>query len=59
MPIKFKDKRVKTSITLDKMVHDAVRKLAENDERSLSKYIEILIKNHIENVQKGKQTEIK
>ena len=53
------EKKIKTSITIDKLVHNTLNKLAKKDGRSLSNYIERLAVEHIENVQKGKQTEIK
>ena len=37
----------KVSITLDEDIVQKIRELAENDERSFSQYINMVLKNHI------------
>ena len=59
MTLFSKNKKTRTSITIDSLIHNTLKSLAEKDGRSLSNYIEIMAKTHIENVQKGKQTQIK
>ena len=45
----MKPLKEKISITIDSDVLDALRILAENDDRSLSQYINIILKAHISN----------
>ena len=54
-----KSKKVRTSITIDSLLLDAIRKVASDDNRPLSNYLETLIKKHLEELQKGKQKTIK
>jgi hypothetical protein len=54
-----KNKKKRTSIAIDFMVIDAIRKMANKQNRSLSNYIEVLLQKHLEEIQKGKQKEIK
>lgn len=44
----MKPLKEKVSITLDTPVLDAVRQLAEYDDRSLSSYINLVLKEHLE-----------
>ena len=39
----------KISITIDSNIIEGIRKEAENDDRSLSQYINIILKEHIKN----------
>lgn len=43
----MKPLKVKLSITLDEDVAEAIRQLAEDDDRAVSQYINIILKNHI------------
>ena len=43
----MKPLKEKVSITLDEDIVQKIRELAENDERSFSKYINMVLKNHI------------
>lgn len=43
----MKPLKVKLSITLDEDVANAVRQLAEKDDRSLSQYINLILKAHL------------
>ncbi len=45
----MKPLKEKISITIDEDVLKQLRILAENDDRSLSQYINIILKQHIEN----------
>ena len=42
-----KERKKKINITLDADILEKVRKLAENDDRSFSQYINRLLRNHI------------
>ena len=42
-----KEKQISVSVVLDKQVYNELKTLANNDQRSLSKYIAILKQNHI------------
>lgn len=44
----MKPLKEKISITIDEDLLKEIRKLAENDDRSLSQYINIVLKQHIE-----------
>ncbi|MCI8586288.1 MAG: ribbon-helix-helix protein, CopG family [Lachnospiraceae bacterium] len=39
--------KVKVSISLDEDVIARIKKMAENDDRSFSQYINLVLKNHI------------
>ena len=43
----MKPLKSKVSITLDDCVIDKIKALAEEDERSFSQYINLVLKNHI------------
>ena len=43
----MKPLKEKVSITLDEDLVQKIRELAENDERSFSQYINMVLKNHI------------
>lgn len=43
----MKELKEKVSITLDTNVVSAIKNLAENDERSFSQYINLILKNHL------------
>lgn len=49
----MKPLKLKVSITLDAEVIDAVKELAEQDDRSFSQYINLVLKEHLMN--KGKE----
>ena len=42
-----KEKKAAITVVLDNKLYDELKKLAENDQRSISKYVSILIQNHI------------
>lgn len=44
----MKPLKIRTSITLDEDVYEKVKVLAENDDRSLSSYINLLLREHVE-----------
>lgn len=46
----MKPLKSKISITLDEDVIAKLKKLAENDERSLSQYINLILKKHLKEV---------
>ena len=48
----MKPLKEKISITIDGDLLEKLRKNAENDERSLSQYINIILKQHIKNIEK-------
>lgn len=43
----MKPLKVKLSITLDEDVAESIRRLAEEDDRSVSQYINLILKNHL------------
>ena len=45
----MKPLKEKISITIDSDILEELRMLAENDDRSLSQYINIILKTHIKN----------
>lgn len=48
----MKPLKEKISITIDSDLLEKIREEAENDDRSLSQYINIILKNHIKNQEK-------
>ena len=44
----------KVSITLDADVIDKIKELAEEDDRSFSQYINLVLREHIKNLDKSK-----
>lgn len=48
----MKPKKNRISITIDYDIIDKIREISENDDRSLSQYINIVLKNHIAELQK-------
>jgi hypothetical protein len=42
----------KISITIDSDILERIKKEAENDDRSLSQYINLVLKHHIQNMDK-------
>lgn len=46
----MKPLKVKVSMTIDSDILEKLRKLAENDDRSLSQYVNLVLKQHVENV---------
>ncbi|MBQ3091818.1 MAG: toxin-antitoxin system protein [Clostridia bacterium] len=48
----MKELKQKISITLDPSVIEKLRLLAEIEDRSLSQYINLVLKNHIEHTEK-------
>ena len=43
----LKPLKVKISITLDEDIIEKIKTLAENDDRSLSQYINLVLRNHV------------
>ena len=48
----MKPLKEKISITVDADILVKIREIAENDDRSLSQYINLILKRHIENTEK-------
>lgn len=48
----MKPLKAKVSITLDSEIIEAIRDLAEQDDRSFSQYINIVLKEHLRKQQK-------
>lgn len=46
----MKPLKEKISITIDSDILEKLREYAENDERSLSQYINLVLKKHLENI---------
>ena len=55
----LKPLKEKISITIDSDIIETLRKLAEKDDRSLSQYINIILKSYIANESAKKKTNIK
>ena len=51
----MKPLKQKISITIDSDILEKVRELAEYDDRSLSQYINIVLKKHLEELEKKGQ----
>ena len=51
----MKPLKEKISITLDNELIEKIKQAAENDDRSVSQYINIVLKNHILELEKSKQ----
>lgn len=52
----MKPLKTKISITLDDTILEKVKDLAEQDDRSLSSYINLLLKDHLEQLEQQKQS---
>lgn len=50
----MKPLKTKISITLDYTIHEKVKELAEYDDRSVSSYINLVLREHLEKLEKGK-----
>lgn len=50
----MKPLKEKISITIDSDILEKLREYAENDDRSLSQYINLVLKKHLENIGKKK-----
>lgn len=50
----MKPLKVKLSITLDEDVAETIRRLAEEDDRSVSQYINLILKTHLAENSKAK-----
>lgn len=48
----MKPLKEKISITIDSDILEKVRNKAENDDRSLSQYINLILKEHIKNLER-------
>ncbi len=55
----MKPLKEKVSITLDSDVLKTIKKLAEQDDRSLSQYINLIIKDYLKTYNKNIETEDK
>ena len=51
----MKPLKEKISITIDSDVLETIKELAEYDDRSLSQYINLILKQHIKNTEKNKK----
>lgn len=47
--------KIKVSVSLDEDVITEIKKLAESDDRSFSQYINLVLKEHLANLQKKKE----
>ena len=47
----MKPLKEKISITIDSDILEKLREYAENDDRSLSQYINLVLKKHLENIE--------
>lgn len=50
----MKPLKSKVSVTLDSDIIERVKQLAEEDDRSFSQYINLVLKNHLENISNRK-----
>jgi len=50
----MKPLKEKLSITIDSDIVEQIRQLSEKDDRSLSQYINLLLKEHLEKIKKTK-----
>lgn len=53
------EKKVRKNISINPLLYDAIKGIAKKQNRSFSNYLEVLLHNHLEALQKGKQKEIK
>ena len=53
--IHMKPLKVRISLTLDEDIVEQVKHLAEEDDRSLSQYINLLLREHIRTQEKDKE----
>ena len=51
----MKPLKAKVGITLDEDIVEKIKLLAEEDDRSFSQYINLLLKNHIEKIEASGQ----
>lgn len=51
----MKPLKTKISITLDNSIHEKIRELAEYDDRSVSSYINLVLREHLERLEKAKK----
>lgn len=51
----MKPLKTKISITLDDSIHEKIRELAEYDDRSVSSYINLVLREHLERLEKAKK----
>ena len=49
----MKPLKIKVSITLDADIIDKIKELAEEDDRSFSQYINLVLREHIKNLDKS------
>lgn len=49
----MKPLKSKVSITLDEDVIERIKQLAEEDDRSFSQYINMILKEHLNNIEKN------
>ncbi len=52
----MKPLKIKVSITLDEEIVTKTKKLAEDDDRSFSQYINYVLRNHISSLKNKKET---
>ena len=52
-------KKRQKSISINPLIADAITKIARENGRTFSNYMEMLAKKHLEELKKGKQKEIK
>jgi len=49
----MKPLKEKVSITLDNDIIKQIKQLSEKDDRSFSQYVNLVLKEHLENIRKG------
>ena len=54
--MKDKPYKVKVSVSLDEDVIEKLKELAENDDRTFSGYINLILKNHVTEIEGKKNT---
>lgn len=51
-----KPHKQRLSITLDYTIIDEIKELAEMDDRSVSQYVNLILREHLNSLKKGKET---
>ena len=54
----MKPLKSKVSITLDEDVIERIKQLAEEDDRSFSQYINMILKEHLNNIEKTRPFQV-
>lgn len=54
----MKPLKIKISITLDSPIHEKIKELAEYDDRSVSSYINLVLREHLEHLERQKRERV-